>query len=525
MSHLNPIIPQPVSLTAGEGSFHMSDQTTLWVGAGCEKAARFMASLFNLQAADDVNSADLSLKLDDAATQAEGYHLSVAPQQITVVAADEGGLFHAIQTLRQLLPPSMMGGRQGDVEIPAVVIEDHPQFPWRAMHLDVCRHMFSVEFVKRYIDLLALHKMNIFHWHLTEDQGWRIEIDKYPKLTEVSAWRKSSPVLGNRDEQDGIPYGGFYTKDEIREVVAYADSLGITVLPEIELPGHTVAVLAAYPDLGCAGEGYEVWTKWGIAEEVFCAGNDDVFTFLKNVFDEVLELFPSKYIHIGGDESPKVNWEKCEKCQARIEEHELKDEEALQSWFISQIGSYLHEKGRHMIGWDEILEGGLPEGAAVMSWRGTEGGIEAATQGHQIVMTPVTHCYFDYYQTEDYENEPPAFFWKLPESMQVEGGPTFRGLITLERTYSFDPLEGVPAEHHSMVMGGQSNLWSEYIPTNEQAEYQTYPRGAALAEALWSPMPEGGRDFSRFMTRLQHTHLSRLDALGVNYRVPKEDLG
>ncbi len=523
MTNTLNLIPEPVSVETGTGTFVMTNATPLVCGDGCQKAGAFAANVLQLKQDAGSNSGAVSLKLVAGSTTAEGYTLSVTPEAINIVASDEAGLFHGIQTLRQLLPAEHVAQRSADAEIPAVTINDYPKFSWRAVHLDVCRHFFDVTFVKKYIDLLAFHKMNIFHWHLTEDQGWRVEIDAYPKLTEVSAWRESTPIPENRTVQDGKPYGGFYTKDDIREVVAYADSLGITVLPEIELPGHTIAVLAAYPELGCVGEGYKVRTEWGIEDDVFCAGNDEVFVFLEKVFDEILELFPSEYIHIGGDECPKVRWEKCHKCQARMEEEELHDEEELQSWFIGKIGNYLHNKGRKMIGWDEILEGGLPEGAAVASWRGTEGGITAAKQGHEVVMCPVTHCYFDYYQSEDRENEPPAFYYEIPKEQQEQWGMTFVGLLPMKKVYEFDPLVGVPEEYHSFVVGGQSNLWSEYIPTSQQAEYQAYPRGAAIAETLWSPMPDSGRDFDAFIGRLSH-HLKRLDALGVNYRFPKEHI-
>ncbi len=524
MTNTFNLIPEPVSVTAQTGSFKITDSTPLIFGDDCQKAGAFAATVLNLKQDDASDNPAIALNLVDGDIPAEGYTLTVAPNGVTVEANDEGGLFHGIQTLRQLLPAGQVAERTADAKIPAVTIDDYPKFKWRAMHLDVCRHFFDVTFVKKYIDLLAFHKMNIFHWHLTEDQGWRMPIDAYPKLAEVSAWRESTPLPENRHEQDGKPYGGIYTKDEIREVVAYADSLGITVLPEIELPGHTIAVLAAYPELGCVGEGYKVRTEWGIEDDVFCAGNDQVFEFLEKVFDEVLDLFPSEYIHIGGDECPKVRWESCDKCQARIKAEGLENEEALQSWFISKVGNYLASKGRKIIGWDEILEGGLPAGAAVASWRGIEGGVEAASLGHKVVMSPVTHCYFDYYQSPDRENEPPAFWWPIPEEQRVPGGPEFWGLIPLERTYTFDPHDGVPEGFQNMVMGGQSNLWTEYVPTTSQAEYQTYPRGSAISEALWSPMPaKGGRDFDAFVGRLAH-HLKRLEALGVNYRHPKEHL-
>lgn len=503
------VIPQPVSLKTGEGKFHLGDTTSIISGDGCSKVEHLASELFHLDLETSPSRHSLKLTLETDSTPTEGYTLTVTPDQINIVSSDERGLSYGLQTLRQLMPSDQITNRTETVLIPVVTIQDHPKFQWRGQHLDVCRHFFPVDFVKKYIDLLAFHKCNIFHWHLTEDQGWRIAIDKYPKLQEISAWRSESPLLHNRLEMDGIPYGGFYSKDEIRDVVEYAASRFITIMPEIELPGHTIAVLAAYPDLGCRGKDYKVRTVWGVEDDVFCAGNDRVFEFLENVLDEVLELFPdSEYIHVGGDECPKVRWAECPKCQARIKDEGLANEEELQSWFISKIGNYLHRKGRKMIGWDEILEGGLPPGAAVMSWRGTEGGIEAASAGNQVVMSPTSHCYFDYYQTDDRDNEPPAF-------------PL---MITLEQCYTFDPHQGVPASFHEMVMGGQSNTWTEYISTMGQVEYQQYPRGCALAETLWTPLPEGGRDFHEFLVRLR-THLQRLDKLGVNFRIPKEHLG
>ncbi|MEM7800431.1 MAG: beta-N-acetylhexosaminidase [Chloroflexota bacterium] len=521
---LNQIIPLPVEVKPQNGTFALDDETILVISPEMERMVPLAEQLLRLtaqpQTADRNRLITLSVN-QEAVLQAEGYRLQIEPDHILLEGGSEAGVFYGLQTLRQLLPTDMMAGRTGPVEIPCGSVVDCPKFRWRAMHLDVGRHMFSVEFVKKYIDLLALHKMNIFHWHLTEDQGWRIEIEAYPKLMEVSAWRDETPLPQDRTVMDGKRYGGYYTKAEIREVVAYAHSRFVTVVPEIELPGHTVSVLAAYPELGCVGEGYKVRTEWGIEDDVFCAGNEAVFQFLEAVFDEVLELFPGQYIHIGGDECPKIRWQACDKCQDRIQAEGLRNEDELQSWFISRIGRYLDGKGRRLIGWDEILEGGIPPNAAVMSWRGTEGGIEAAQAGHEVVMSPTTHCYFDYYQTEAFESEPPAFYWPIPEAHRVPGGPTFSGLITLDRTYSFDPLEGVPDEHQAFVMGGQANLWSEYIPTSEQAEYQAYPRGSALAETLWSPQRAAERDLKDFIGRLA-THLKRLDALNVNYRYPKE---
>jgi hexosaminidase len=359
-----------------------------------------------------------------------------------------------------------------------------------------------VEFVKKYIDLLAIHKMNRFHWHLTEDQGWRIEIMKYPKLAEISAWRDES-LIGHASEKprqfDGKPHGGFYTQDEIREVVAYAAERYITVVPEIEMPGHSQAALAAYPELSCTGGPFKVQTMWGIHEDVYCAGNEKTFEFLENVLAEVLELFPGEYIHVGGDECPKDRWEKCPKCQSRIKSEGLEDENELQSYFIKRMEKFLNAHDRRLIGWDEILEGGLAPNATVMSWRGEEGGIKAAKAGHDVVMAPTSHTYFDYYQA-DPENEPLAI----------------GGMLPIETVYSYDP---VPAELNeeqiTHILGVQAQVWTEYIPTPEKAEYMAYPRACALAEIAWTPADQ--KDYERFSRSLAR-HLKRLDMLDVNYR-------
>ena len=375
-----------------------------------------------------------------------------------------------------------------------------PAFPWRGLHLDVCRHFFPLDFIKRYLDLMAFYKLNTFHWHLTDDQGWRIKIEQYPRLTEVGAWRAESPILGYRDRFDGQPYGGFYTKAEIRDILAYAAARGITVVPEIEMPGHAVAALAAYPELGCRGEGYSVRTTWGIAEDIYCAGKDEVFVFLRNVLEEVLDLFPSEYIHIGGDEAPKTRWAACPACQARIREQGLADEYELQSWFVSQIERWLNQRGRKLVGWDEILEGGLADNATVMSWRGSDGGIAAASAGHDVIMSPNTYCYLDYYQSHDRDSEPPAISSTLP----------------LERVWQFEVVPaGIPADKRRHILGGQGNLWTEYIPTTSQAEYMAYPRAIAIADVLWNH-PER-RDYADLLARLRK-HLPHLDALNVNYR-------
>lgn len=359
--------------------------------------------------------------------------------------------------------------------------------------------MFPVSFVKKYIDLLAYHKFNRFHWHLTEDQGWRIEIKKYPKLQEVAAYRKET-LVGNygSGKYDGQRYGGFYTQEEVKDIVKYAADRYVTIIPEIEMPGHAVAALTAYPQLGCTGGPYEVRTTWGVADDVFCAGKEETFAFLQDVLDEVVPLFPGKYVHIGGDECPKTRWKKCPHCQKRIKTEKLKDEHALQSYFIQRIEKYLNGKGKQIIGWDEILEGGLAPNATVMSWRGEEGGIAAAQQGHDVIMTPGNWCYFDHYQDTS-KTEPLAI----------------GGFTPVSQVYSYEPLpEQLSAEESKHVLGAQANLWTEYIATPEYAEFMAYPRACALAEVVWSP--KENKSYDDFVKRMA-THVTRLDQLKVNY--------
>lgn len=423
----------------------------------------------------------------------EWYQLDVHSNGIEVTAHSDEGLYRGSCTLIQLLEQGRSTG-----SLPCLTITDHPRFPWRGMHLDPCRHFWSVEFTKKYIDLLARYKMNSFHWHLTDDQGWRIEIKKYPRLTEVGAWRKGSQVGPySRREYDSIPYGGFYTQDEIREVVAYAAARHINVVPEIEMPGHALAALAAYPHLGCTGGPYEVNKGWGVFEDVFCAGNDSTFAMLEDVLSEVMDLFPSEMIHIGGDECPKEAWKACAKCQARKKAHGLKDEHELQSYFIQRIEKFVNSKGRKIIGWDEILEGGLAPNAAVMSWQGIEGGIAAARSGHYAVMSPGSHCYFDHYQG-DPANEPLAI-----------GGYT-----TVQKVYGYEPIPAeLKPEEHKYILGAQGNVWTEYILTPEHVEYMAVPRMLALAEVLWTPKAK--RNEADFIQRLEK-EIVRLDEMQVN---------
>lgn len=403
----------------------------------------------------------------------EGYSLRIDDDGVSIEASDEAGAFHALTTLRWMLPPD-----SGTVEswaLPHVSISDAPRFEHRGLLLDCCRHFMDADFVMRAIDLLALHKMNVLHWHLTEDQGWRIEVDAYPELTSTGAWRT---------EADGSRHGGFYTKDQIREIVAYAADRNITVIPEIELPGHSRAAIAAYPWLSCTGDSLEVPHDWGVFKDIYCAGEDTTFRFLETVLLEVMELFPSEYIHIGGDEAPKVRWESCPKCQRRIQAEGLHDAHELQSWFITQIGSFLADHGRKLIGWDEILEGGLPDGATVQSWRGMQGGRDAVAMGRDAIMSPTSHCYFDY---------------------PVES-------IDLERVYGFEP-EPEGLEGSGRILGGECNMWSERAP-QELVDSKVFPRIVAMSEVLWSSKSQ--RDWNGFKERMGR-HYSRLDAWNVDY--------
>ena len=435
----------------------------------------------------------------------EGYVLKVSPERVTIEAETPKGYFYAVQTLLQLLPTEVFSSQKIENvawKIPACDILDRPRFGYRGFMLDVGRHFMPVATVKRFIDLMAIHKMNTFHWHLTEDQGWRIEIKKYPKLTQIGSKRRETLVghYGQNYPQqfDGQEYGGFYTQDEIKDVVKYATARHVVVIPEIELPGHSVAALAAYPELSCdATKKYEVLPVWGVSNDVFCP-NEQTFTFLQDVLTEVMALFPSKLIHIGGDECPKEAWKQSAFCQDLIKKLNLKDENGLQSYFIKRVEKFVNSKGRSIMGWDEILDGGVAPNATVMSWRGEKGGIVAAQQKHNVVMSPTSHCYVNFYQA-DPTNEPIA-----------QGG-----FVPLEKVYAYEP---VPAEltpdQRKYVLGLQANLWTEYITTPQHAEYMAFPRSIALAEIGW--MPQGPKNFEDFSTRLKE-HLKRLDYLKVNY--------
>ena len=444
----------------------------------------------------------------DPSIPAEAYRIRVKKNSVDISASGLNGFIYAIQTIRQMLPVEIYTGKSApekDWSLPCLTIDDAPRFAYRGMHLDVARHFFSVEEVKKYIDMMSIHKMNTLHWHLTDDQGWRIEIGKYPRLTEVGSIRKGTVIRKEWGHYDGIPYGGYYTREQIRDVIDYAAALGITIIPEIDLPGHMLAALTAYPELGCTGGPYEVWGRWGVAEDVLCAGKEKTMQFLEDVLSEVADLFPSEYIHIGGDECPKVRWEKCPVCQAKIKELGLKDdgefkaEHYLQSYVMERMEKFLATKGKKIIGWDEILEGTPGPEATIMSWRGSEGGIKASAMGHDVIMTPNSYFYFDYYQASDTENEPFGI----------------GGYVPIEKVYSYDPFEEITSpEARAHILGVQANLWTEYIATDAHLEYMLLPRQAALSEVQWC-RPET-KDWDRFLSSLSH-EAAMYDIMGYNY--------
>ena len=447
----------------------------------------------NVQNAKDL--LPVQLRIDKKMRKNPKQHvIRIMPNGLVIAGGSAEAVFHGVNTFAQMVLTSNAAS-----PLSCALIRDEPKFHWRGMHLDVCRHFFPVDFIKKYIDLLALYKMNVFHWHLTEDQGWRIEIKKYPKLTEVGAWRKGT-MIGPYDNQefDSIPYGGFYTQEEIKDIVRYAAERHITVVPEIEMPGHALAALAAYPQFSCTGGPFEVAKGWGVFDDVFCV-NDQTFQFIEDVLTEVLALFPSEYIHIGGDECPKVRWKSCPKCQNTMRQNGIKDEHELQSYFIRRVEKFLNTKGRKLIGWDEILEGGLAPGAAVMSWRGTQGGIEAARMKHKVVMTPGSHCYFDHYQGNP-KYEPLAF-----------GGYT-----TLEKVYGYNPI---PAELNvkeaQYILGAQGNVWTEYMKSEKQVQYMVLPRLLALSEVLWGTANPA--QYEQFVQRVEQHMKYIFRALGYNF--------
>lgn len=511
------IIPQPLKLEQCEGSFQLQRSTRIVVDESSRATGEYLAEKLRpatgLPLRVSAGSATRALRGAIMLTTngvkpglgAEGYTLDVAKDGVLIRAASPAGLFYGAQTLLQLLPPEVYSAKPvAGIEwaMPCVQIEDQPRFGWRGMMLDVGRHFITKEEIKRLLDELALHKINVFHWHLTDDQGWRIEIKKYPRLTQEGAWRPGVGFDLPRDSTtaygpDGR-YGGFYTQDDVREVVAYAQARHITVVPEIEMPGHSSAVLSVYPELSCAGGPFRVAMNGGVTHGVYCAGRDESFTFLQDVLTEVFALFPGQYIHIGGDEAPKDNWKKCARCQARMKAEGLKNEHELQSWFIRRMEKFIIARDKKLIGWSEIQEGGLAPSATVMDWIG--GGLEAARAGNDVIMTPTEFCYLDYYQSLDQAAEPKAICCYLP----------------LEKVYSFEPVPaGLPSDKQAHILGAQGNVWTEVIPNFKQVEYMLFPRLCAMAEVVWSP--KAARDWNSFTNRLA-LHEQRLDQLGINRR-------
>ncbi|GAA6435505.1 glycoside hydrolase family 20 protein [Bacteroides intestinalis] len=496
-------LPQEVSLTQ-ENPFKLNENVLIaypennallqrnaeFLSEYIQQATNYAPKTKAIAAGEQVKNA-IVLGLDPSIANKEGYVLTTTPEGINLNGQTENGVFYGIQTLRKSIPAE---AKEATILIPAGEIKDEPRFSYRGMHLDVGRHFFPKEFMKKYIDLLALHNMNTFHWHLTDDQGWRIEIKKYPKLTEIGSQRSRTVIGRNTQEYDNTPYGGFFTQEEAKEIVKYAQERYITVIPEVDLPGHMLAALAAYPEMGCTGGPYEVCPRWGIFEDVLCIGNDQTMQFLEDVMSEIIEIFPSKYVHIGGDEAPRTRWEKCPKCQARIKTEGLKAdknhtaEDRLQSYCMTRIEEFLNSKGRQIIGWDEILEGDVAPNATVMSWRGMEGGIKAAQLGHDVIMTPTSFCYFDYYQTADTKDEPLGI----------------GGYVPIEKVYSLEPVPAVLTEEQSKhILGAQANLWTEYIHSSEHVEYMVLPRMAALAEVQWTqPEKKDFKDFTKRLARL-----------------------
>lgn len=498
------IVPAPQILTTFEGILELNGPLDIIAETSDEKAVAqlFKEKLFLTGNQNKTTTDSSPIKLqyilsENSGLAPEAYELTINKGGIHIAAASPAGLFYGSQSLIQLLSTQQEG-------LPYLDIKDAPRFAYRGMHLDVGRHMFPVAFIKKYIDMMAHFKFNRFHWHLTEDQGWRIEIKQYPELQKKAAFRKETAIgyatTRTRDQvtYDGTPYGGFYTQEQIKEVVAYAQERNVMVIPEIELPGHARAALAAYPHLGCTGGPYETATTWGVFQDIYCVGQESTFEFLENVFDEVLPLFPGPYIHIGGDEAPKSKWENCPHAQKRMKEEGLADEHELQSYFVQRIEKYLNSQGKSIIGWDEILEGGLAPNATVMSWRGEEGGIAAAKQNHQVIMTPGEWCYFDYYQAE-MESEPLAI----------------KRITTVEKVYEYEPIPAVLSkEKQDLVLGAQCNLWSEYITSADHAEYMVYPRALAMSEVLWSPKET--RNYEKFVERVGSIR-PLMDALDINY--------
>ncbi len=522
------ITPQPREVSLSNGFFNvrgagfnydstLEERTVNAIGALADDISAATGKMSSVAIAAGVKSSSEAAKikgiyfLKDASIPEEDYRIEIARKGVKVTASSHNGFFYAVQTLRQMLPAGVYKGKAGGKwKLPCGVISDGPRFGYRGMLLDPCRHFWSIEETKKFIDVMALYKLNRLHWHLTEDQGWRLEVKRFPALTEKGAFRNGTMIGRDFGSNDGIRYGGYYTQEQIREIVDYAWERGITVIPEVDLPGHMQAALTAYPHLGCTGGPYEVWTRWGVSEDVLCVGLEETFGFLEGVLDEVCELFPSEYIHIGGDECPKVRWAACPRCQARADalglvsdEHGTR-EQKLQNYVTARIQAYLAGKGRKIIGWDEILEGELGDGATVMSWRGVAGGIAAAEREMDVIMTPNNYCYLDYAQSSDLESEP----------LGIIRDP--KRAVTLEKTYSYEPLEGLSEKAAGHILGVQANLWTEYIATPEHLEYMLLPRMLALAEVQWCAPAD--RDYARFHAALVGHQQAILSSLDYHFR-------
>ena len=517
------VIPMPESVTVSEGSFNAAGAAVKIdenIPDDALKAIVRFTSALEKASGKKMHEGEggFSFVLNRD-LGAEEYAVNISGDGAVVEASALSGFVYATETLKQMLPAGIYSGKKasGPWVLPYVSIFDSPRFDYRGMHMDPCRHFWTVEETKKYIDVMAAYKLNRLHWHLTEDQGWRMEIKSWPRLTEVGAWRSGTMIGKEWGSSDGIRYGGFYTQEELREVVAYAAERGITVIPEIDLPGHMLAALAAYPELGCTGGPYEVWTRWGVAKDILCAGNDKVFDFLADVFAEVVDIFPSEYIHIGGDECFGGDaeplrpdpWDVCPKCAARMRSLGIKRgpqaKHYLQNYVTARVQKMLEGYGRKIIGWDEILQGELAPGATVMSWRGIEGGIKASERGFDAIMTPYTHLYFDFYQSKETDKEPLAI-----------GGYT-----PLEKVYGYEPFDGIKPGAEDHILGVQANLWTEYITTEEHLEYMLLPRMCALSEVQWCAAD--AKDYQRFLQSLDHT-FEILDAMGLNYSLDHKGL-
>ena len=499
-------LPQEVTLTQ-KGAFVLTGATPIVYPEGDEQLkndAQFLSdyiadvTALRLTTTSAKVKNAITLRLNKKVQSKEGYVITVDKKGVVIEGATAAGVFYGVQTLRKSIP---VDKSLTEVTLPGVVVKDAPRFGYRGVMLDCARHYFPVKFVKQFIDLIAMHNMNVFHWHLTDDQGWRIEVKKYPGLAKIGSVREKTVLGHNSDVFDDTPYGGYYTQEEAREIVKYAADRFITVIPEIDMPGHMIAALAAYPDMGCTGGPYKVSPIWGIMPDVLCLGNEKTYQFCEDVLSEMMDIFPSEYIHLGGDETPNVRWKECPKCKALMAKENLTPGK-LQGYFTNRIEKFVNSKGRRIIGWDEILDGDINQSATIMSWRGTAPGARGAKMGHDVIMSPSSHVYFDYYQTRQGESQ-----WEEP--LLIGGN------LPIERTYSLEPVpEGADAETASHIIGVQGNLWTEYIAGPSLAEYQVLPRMGALSEVQWRP--QGQKDFENYKVR-QTKMLKLYDAYGLVY--------